>query len=95
MNSINKYINFVKLDHEKRIIVSVNSRYESYLHNEKTKLMIKKAAMDVLFEDFVKLEIGKNRCRITVKEGTETRNLAKIETELIKGLAFALRFVGV
>ncbi len=94
MDISNQFINYVKFDEIKRIIISVNTKYQSYLQDEKYRQMLKKGAMDILKDDFEKLEIGKNLCRITVKQGTEEENLKKIKTELIKGLEFALRFMG-
>lgn len=94
MDISNQFINFVKLDDKKRILISVKPIYQSYLHVEKNKQLLKKAVVEILKDDFRKLEIGKNMCRITVLEGTEEKNLQIAKNELIKGLEMAMKFVG-
>lgn len=70
---LNNYINFIKLDEQKRIIVSINVIYQNYLHNDKNRQLIKNYLQELLKSDFIKLEIGKNRLRITVKASTEEK----------------------
>ena len=92
--TLNKYINYVEFDDKKRIIVSVNVIYQSFLHIENIRQLLKKAIIDILKDDFVRLEIGKNRVRITVREGTEEKNINIIRTELQIGLEKALQYMG-
>lgn len=91
---LNNYINFIKLDEQKRIIVSINVIYQNYLHNDKNRQLIKNYLQELLKSDFIKLEIGKNRLRITVKASTEEKNLNIIKTELVKGLEMVMRIMG-
>ncbi|MDF2700835.1 MAG: hypothetical protein K0Q49_2398 [Haloplasmataceae bacterium] len=93
MSMANQFINDVKLDEMKRIIISVNPNYQSYLQNDKVKQSLKKAALDTLKTNFIKLEVGKTGCRITVKEGTEEKSLEQVNKELIKGIEMAMNFL--
>ena len=94
MDRLSKVINFIKLDDEKRIIISINKEYKEFLYNEKYRQSLKTNIENLLKDEFIKLEIGKNLCRITVKEGTAERNLEKIRAELVKGIGSVLRFMG-
>ncbi|QVK17572.1 hypothetical protein KHQ81_12035 [Mycoplasmatota bacterium] len=89
----NQFISYVKFDEVKRILVAVNPQFQSYLHEDKNRKMIKQKAMGILKNDFIKLEIGKNICRLTVKEGTEEKNKEKIEKELTNALNMAMSFL--
>ncbi len=90
---MNQYIKDVKLDEVKRIIIEVKPQFQSYLQENQNRQMLKKYVTDLLKEEFVKLEIGKNLCRITVKKGTEEKNLQRVNTELIKSLEMAIKFL--
>ncbi len=94
MSILNQFINHIKLDEEKRILISMKKPLEPYLKDPKTKAMLKASIEDILGSDFKQLEIGKNVARITVTEGTEDKNLALVETELVKNLAMAMEFMG-
>ena len=94
MSIIDQFINHIKLDEEKRILVSLKKPLEPYLQDPQTKAMLKSSIEDILGSDFKQLEIGKNVARITVKEGTEDKNLDLVETELVKNLAMAMEFMG-
>jgi len=93
MDVSNQFIKYVKFDDEKRILVAVQLNFQSYLQDDKNRQMLKKFVLDLLKEDFIKLEIGKNLCRITVKEGTEEDNLQRVQTELMKGLEIAMKIM--
>ncbi len=93
METLSQFIKYVKLDEEKRILISVENQFESYLKDKNTKNMIKGSVKDILGDDFELMEIGKNVCRITVKEGTEEKNLELVKTELVKGLEMAMAFL--
>ena len=92
--ALNNYLNYIKLDEQKRIIISVNVLYQNYLHNDKNRQLIKNYLQELLKTDFIKLEIGKNHLRITVKENTEEKNLHLIKSELVKGLEMVMRIMG-
>ncbi|WP_432409372.1 hypothetical protein [Wukongibacter sp. M2B1] len=93
MDMLNQFIKYVKLDDEKRILISVQNQFESYLQDQNTKLMLKQSVQNILKEDFKLMEIGKNVCRITVREGSEDKSLELVKTELIKGLEVAMTFL--
>lgn len=93
MDILNQFIKYIKLDDEKRILVSVQNHFEAYLKESETKKMIKEMAQKSLGDNFVQLEIGKNVCRVTVKEGTEESSMELIQTELLKGLEMAMAFM--
>lgn len=93
MDTLNQFIKYVKLDEEKRIIVSVQNQFEAYLQDNNTKIMLKQSVQNILKDDFELMEVGKNTCRITVKKGTEEKNLELIKTELVKGLEMAMAFL--
>lgn len=93
MDTLSQFIKYVKLDEEKRIIVSVQNQFESYLQDKNTRTMLKQSAQSILKDDFELMEVGKNTCRITVKKGTEDKNLELIKTELVKGLEMAMAFL--
>lgn len=93
MHTLNQFIKYVKLDEEKRILISVQNQFESYLQDKNTKSMLKQHIQSVLKDDFELMEVGKNVCRITVKKGTEDKNLELINTELVKGLEMAMAFL--
>ena len=41
MDRLSKVINFIRLDDEKRIIVSINKEYKEFLYNEKYRQSLK------------------------------------------------------
>ncbi len=93
MDTLNQFIKYVKLDEEKRILISIQNQFESYLQDNSTRSMLKQSVQNILKEDFEVMEVGKNVCRITVKEGTEEKNLELVKTELVKGLEVAMTFL--
>ncbi|MBS4539252.1 hypothetical protein GOQ27_12320 [Clostridium sp. D2Q-11] len=93
MDTLNYFLKYIKLDEEKRILISVQNQYESYLLEKESKKMILDGLKSILGEDFKTLEIGKNICRVTVLEGKEEESKEKIETELVKGLEMAMAFM--
>ena len=93
MSISNQFIKSVLFDDVKRIIITVQEAYQSYLQVERLRQMLKKAAVDTLGENFEKLEISRSSCRITVKAGTEEESMHKIKEELIKGLEMAMNFM--
>ncbi|QEK12449.1 hypothetical protein FQB35_08700 [Crassaminicella thermophila] len=93
MDTFNQFVKYVQLDEEKRILISLQNQFESYLQDSKIKSMVKEAAKSILKDDFVQLEIGKNICRVTVKAGTEEKNLELVKSELVKGLEMAMAFL--
>ncbi|WP_053957672.1 hypothetical protein [Inediibacterium massiliense] len=93
MDSFQQFIKYVKLDEEKRILISIENQLESYLQDEKIRSMLKESAQSILKDDFIQLEIGKNICRVTVREGAEEKSLKLIEEELVKGIEMAMAFL--
>jgi hypothetical protein len=93
MGISNQFINSLKLDDQKRIVIVVQPPYQHYLQSDKNKQFLKKGVMDTLKEDFLKLEVGKNGCRITVKKGTEEKNLKLAENEIVSKLEMAMKFL--
>ncbi len=94
MSILDQFINYIKLDDEKRILVSLKSHLEPYLKDSQSKAMLKTSIEGILGSDFKQLEIGKNIARITVLEGTEDKNLELVKTELVKNIQMAMNFMG-
>ena len=94
MDILDQFINYIKLDEEKRVLVSLKAPLEPYLQDPKTKTMLKSAIEGILGSDFKQLEIGKNIARVTVAEGSEDKSLKLVQTELMKNLQIALDFMG-
>lgn len=90
---LSHFIKSMSLDEQKRILVSVHEFLESYLGEAENRKMIKDGLVQILGSDFKQLEIGKNVCRITVTEGTESANLAKLENDLKAGIEMAMSFM--
>ncbi len=90
---LNHFIKAMKLDDQKRILVSVHEFLESYLSTPENKKMIKDGLVKILGDDFKQLEIGKNVCRVTVTEGQEEALLEKLETELKSAIEMAMSFM--
>lgn len=93
MDTLSQFVKYVKLDEEKRILISLQNQFESYLQDQKIKSMLKEAAVSLLKDDFIQLEIGKNLCRLTVAKGSEDKNLEVVKTELVKGLEMMMAFL--
>lgn len=93
MDILNQFIKYIKLDDEKRILVSLQDVLTPHLEDKNTRSMLKGMLKDILKDDFSQLEIGKNICRVTVKEGTEEKNIELIKTELVKNLEMAMQFL--
>lgn len=93
MSILNQFINYIKLDEEKRILVSLKKPLEPYLQDPQTRSMLKSSIESILGNDFKQLEIGKNVARITVAEGTEEKNLEIVKTELVKNIQMAMEFL--
>lgn len=93
MSILDQFINYIKLDEEKRILVSIQKSLEPYLKDPKSKAMLKNSLEDIVGSDFKQLEIGKNIARVTVEEGTEEENMKLIEVELVKKIQIAMDFM--
>lgn len=93
MDILNDFVKYVKLDDEKRILISLHNSYENYLKEANIRNMIKDTLKNALNENFIKLEVGKNILRVTVKDGTETESIETIKSELVKHLELALSFL--
>lgn len=94
MSILDQFINYIKLDEEKRILVSLKAPLEPYLQDPTTKTMLKTSIEGILGSDFKQLEIGKNIARVTVVEGSEDKCLELVKTELMKNLQMAMEFMG-
>jgi len=90
---VGKFVKEIKLDDEKRIIVTLQESMMAYLQDPQIRSMLKQSAETALKENFKSLEIGKNNCRITVLEGSEDASKEIVETELVKGLEMAMAFM--
>ena len=93
MSILNQFINHIKLDEEKRILVSLKKPLEPYLKDPQTKAILKTSVESTIGSDFKQLEIGKNVVRVTVLEGTEDKNLELVKTELMKNIKMAMDFM--
>jgi len=87
------FIKSIELDDERRIIVTGQSHLAEYLKDAETRKMLKGAAEKVLEGDFIKLEVGKCNCRITVTPEKAEECMKLVETELVKGIEMALTFM--
>lgn len=90
---LNMFIKSIALDEESRIIIQGQPHLAEYLQDEQTRKMLKGAAENVLKEDFLKLEIGKCNCRITVTADKAEACMKLVEEELVKGIEMALAFM--
>ena len=90
---MNMFVKHIKLDEEKRILISIQEQFLSYLQDENNKKMLKDGTEKILKDDFKKLEIGKNIIRITVAKGTEEKSLELVKEELVKALEMAMTFM--
>ncbi len=90
---LSAFIKHMKLDEEKRIIISLHEFLETYLVDPANRKMLKDGLMQMLGENFTQLEVGKNVCRITVVEGTEEASLAKLEADLKAAAEMAMNYM--
>ncbi|WP_425446742.1 hypothetical protein [Dethiothermospora halolimnae] len=93
MDNFNEFIKYIELDDKKRILVSLQDQLQPYLQDKNTRNMIKDTCKNILKDDFVQLEVGKNICRLTVKEGSEEKNLEIVKVELTKSIEMAMSFL--
>lgn len=90
---LNHFIKSMKLDDQKRILVSVHEFLESYLSTPENRKMLKDGLVQMLGDDFKQLEVGKNVCRVTVTTGKEEALLVKLESELKNAIEMAMSFM--
>lgn len=90
---LSAFIKHMKLDEEKRIIISLHEFLESYLVDPANRKMLKDGLVQMLGDNFKQLEVGKNVCRITVLEGTEEASLAKLESDLKSAAEMAMNYM--
>lgn len=91
-----KLLQDISFDAEKRIIATVTPKVEKFLQVAKYQQTLKTALMDTLKQRFVKLEVGKNRVRITVVPGTEEESMRLIEVrinQLLQQYGHLLKFL--
>jgi chromosomal replication initiation ATPase DnaA len=86
------FIKSISKDDEERILIAVQNHFAPQLKEDQVKSEIKKMISEVLGEDFVQLEIGKNMLRITVKENAD-ENITKINTYIDQMLQMAGQFM--
>jgi uncharacterized protein YqeY len=86
------FIKSISKDDEERILIAVQNHFAPQLKEDQVKSEIKKMISEVLGEDFVQLEIGKNMLRITVKENAD-ENITKINTYIDHMLQMAGQFM--
>lgn len=87
------FIKYIQLDESKRILVSIQEFLEPQLASPENRKMMKDTLANILGEDFVQLEIGKNVCRVTVREGTEEAAIVKIREGLMAAIEMAMSFM--
>lgn len=90
---LNLFIKYIQKDENNRILVSIQEFLEPQLATAENRKMIKDTLMRILESDFVQLEIGKNVCRVTVKEGTEDQSVEKIKEGLQAAIEMAMNFM--
>ena len=90
---LSMFIKSISLDDSNRIVVSVQEHLSEMLAKEESKKMLKDMAVKTLGTDFIKLEVAKTSFRVTVTEGTEEANKAKVETEIAKAIEMAMQFM--
>jgi hypothetical protein len=86
------FIKHINLDNENRILISVQNHFEEKLKEDTTKTEAKKIIVEVLGENFKKLEIGKNVLRVTVNENPE-ECISKINAYIDQMLQMAGQFM--
>lgn len=87
------FVKYIKLDEEKRILVSLQDHIASHLSDDNTKKQIKTEVAKLLGDDFKLLEIGKNVVRLTVTEGKEEELMEFLKVEAQKMLDMAMAFM--
>ncbi len=90
---LSMFIKSIKLDDNKRILVSLQEHLVSYLSDDNAKKQLKAETQRILGDDFKQLEIGKNVIRLTVTEGKEEELMELIRVELTKMLEMAMMFM--
>lgn len=90
---LSMFIKSIKLDDNKRILVSLQDHLLGHLSDENAKKQLKAETERILGEDFKQLEIGKNVIRLTVTEGKEEELMELVKVELTKMLEMAMAFM--
>lgn len=87
------FVKSIKLDEEKRIIVTAQDTIKDQLTNKEYRLKAKEALKTLLKDDFNELEVSKTSARITVAEGKAEQCKKIIEDELNKLMQLAAQFM--
>jgi len=90
---LSMFIKSIKLDDNKRILVSLQDHLVSYLAEGNAKSQLKGEVERILGDDFKQLEIGKNVIRLTVTEGKEEELMKVVSVELTKMIEMAMTFM--
>lgn len=90
---LSMFIKSIKLDDNKRILVSLQDHLVSHLADDNAKKQLKGEVERILADDFKKMEIGKNVVRLTVTEGKEEELMELVKVELTKMLEMAMAFM--
>lgn len=90
---LSMFIKSIKLDDNKRILVSLQDHLIGHLSDDSAKKQIKTEVERILGDDFKQLEIAKNVLRLTVTEGKEDEIMELVKTELSKMLEMAMSFM--
>ncbi|MGB3368591.1 MAG: hypothetical protein WBA54_13940 [Acidaminobacteraceae bacterium] len=90
---LSMFIKSIKLDDNKRILVSLQDHLVSYLAEDNAKSQLKGEVERILGVDFKQLEIGKNVIRLTVTEGKEEELMEVVSVELTKMIEMAMSFM--
>lgn len=90
---LSMFIKSIKLDDNKRILVSLQDHLVSYLAEDSAKAQLKGEVERILGDDFKQLEIGKNVIRLTVTEGKEEELMEIVSVELTKMIEMAMAFM--
>lgn len=86
------FIKSIKTDEEGRILIAAQNHFETQLKEEKVRKEIKKLLTQILQENFKKLEIGKNVCRVTVNQNPEDA-ITLINQQIDQTLQMAAQFM--
>jgi len=92
MYSKEMFIKSISKDDEERILIAVQNHFAPQLKEDKVKSEIKKMISEVLGEDFIQLEIGKNMLRVTVEKDPD-ENITKINDYIDQMLQMAGQFM--
>lgn len=82
------FIKYIKTDDEGRILISVQNHLQEELKKDNVRQEIKELLVETLNDNFEKLEIGKNICRVTVNENSE-QAVQTIENKIDETLQMA------